>query len=99
MKPRPRDYIQHFLQRLETNETVILRDHKDNLLLPIFPFFQLVHVVNLEVTIELILQFEIAMKGVFIRVDGFLTLTIAEQDYSEDDVRRLSINLFEKMRF
>jgi hypothetical protein len=99
MKPRPRDYIQHFLQRLETNETVILRDHKDNLLLPIFPFFQLVLVVNLEVTIELILQFEIAMKGVFIRVDGFLTLTIAEQDYSEDDVRRLSINLFEKMRF
>ena len=99
MKPRPRDHIQHFLQRLETNETVILRDHKENLLLPIFPFFQLVHVVNLEETIELILQFEIAVKGVFIRVDGFLSLTIAEQDYSEDDVRRLSINLFENMRF
>lgn len=99
MKPRPRDYIQHFLQRLEKHEAIILRDYQDNLLLPIFPFFQLVHVVNLEGIIDLILQFEIATKGVFIRVDGFLTLTIAEQDYSEDDVRRLSINLFEKMRF
>lgn len=99
MKPTPRDYIEHFLQRLEKNEAVILRDYPDNLLLPIFPFFQLVHVINLDAIIALILQFEIAIKGVFIRVDGFLTLTIAEQDYSEDDVRRLSINLIETMRF
>jgi len=99
MKPRPHDYIESFLQHLEANEIIIFTDYKDNLLLPIFPFFQLVHVVNLEVIIELILQFELAMKGVFIRVDGFLTLTIAEQDYSEDDIRRLSINLFDNMRF
>ena len=99
MKTRTCDYIQQFLQRLEKNESVIFRDYPDNLLLPVFPFFQLIHLVNLEAVIDLIFQFEMASKGVFIRVDGFLTLTIAEQDYSEDNVRRLSINLFEKMRF
>ncbi|MBS0045040.1 hypothetical protein KFE26_22565 [Shewanella sp. M16] len=99
MKPTPPDDIEYFLQRLEKNEVVIFKNYPDNLLLPIFPFFQLVHVINLEAVLALILQFEIAMKGVFIRVDGFLTLTIAEQDYSEDDVRRLSINLIETMRF
>jgi len=93
------DYVVNFLQRLEKNESIMFRDYPENLLLPVFPFFQLIHLVNLEAVIDFILQFEIATNGVFIRVDGFLTLTIDEQYYSEDNVRWLSINLFEKMRF
>jgi hypothetical protein len=99
MESTKHDYIEIFLQRLEKNEEIILSDYHDHLLLPIFPFFQLVHVVNLEIVIDLILQFEIVINGVFIRVDGFMTLTIAEQDYSQDEVRRLTFNLLEKMRF
>lgn len=99
MKPIPRDYMEHFLHNLEKNEAVILNGYPDNLLLPIIPFFQLVHVINLDDIIALIFQFEIAIKGVFIRVDGFLSLTLAEEDYFEDDVRRLTINLIETMRF
>ncbi|AVI67764.1 hypothetical protein CKQ84_19000 [Shewanella sp. WE21] len=99
MKSSSPDYVIHFLQHLEKNEVVILGKYPNHLLLPILPFFQLVHVINLEAVIELILQFELVVKGVFIRVDGFLTLTIAEQDYSAENVRRLSINLIENMRF
>ncbi|AQS37655.1 hypothetical protein Sps_02501 [Shewanella psychrophila] len=99
MKSISLDGVERFLQRLEQNEKVIFRDYPDHLLLPIVPFFQLVHLGNLETVIEMILQFEIMTKGMFIRVDGFLTFTIVEQDYLEDEVRHFAINLFENMRF
>ncbi len=93
------DGIERFLLHLEQNEGIIFRDCPEHLLLPIMPFFQLVHLVNLEAVIKMLLQIEQMTQGMFIRVDGFITFTIVEQDYSERDVRQFSIKLFELMRF
>lgn len=62
-------------------------------------FFQLVHVCNTEQVIEQLNQFESVLGGYLIRVDGYLAFTCPEFSVREDDLRRLTLQLLEIMRF
>ncbi|CAH8234928.1 hypothetical protein VAE122_3040171 [Vibrio aestuarianus] len=64
------DEVEQFLLNLEHNEQRILSLCPDHLLLPTLPFFQLVHVINIEEVIKQLATIEIITGGQFIRVDG-----------------------------
>ncbi|MCF7505321.1 hypothetical protein L3V34_16000 [Vibrio sp. L3-7] len=49
--------------------------------------------------IELLNQFESVLGGYLIRVDGYLAFTCPEFSVREDDLRRLTLQLLEIMRF
>ncbi|MDE1211615.1 hypothetical protein [Vibrio aestuarianus] len=93
------DEVEQFLLNLEHNEQRILSLCPDHLLLPTLPFFQLVHVINIEEVIKQLATIEIITGGQFIRVDGYLTLAIEEQLYQSEELRCLTLQLFEIMRF
>ncbi|MCO4174553.1 hypothetical protein K8D10_22685 [Aeromonas veronii] len=94
-----RNEIEQFLLHIEQNEDVVFEQYTDYLLLPIVPFFQLVHVQNTQQVINNLLGFESASNGFFIRVDGYLTLACEDHSIRDDDLRRITIQLFETMRF
>lgn len=91
--------IEQFLLRLERNERDVFSHNLDHVLLPIVPFFQLVHVVNIDHVLRLLSQFEQGEGSALIRIDGFLTLAAEEKSIPNEDLRRWTINLFDAMRF
>ncbi|EGQ8095639.1 hypothetical protein G4T96_002170 [Vibrio cholerae] len=91
--------IEQFLLHIEQNEEVVFEQYTDYLLLPIVPFFQLVHVQNTQQVINGLLCFEPASNGFLIRVDGYLTLACEDHSIRDDDLRRITIQLLETMRF
>lgn len=90
---------EQFLLHLERNESVVYQEHPDYLLFTIVPFFQLVHVINTQQVIQYLLQFELRSNGLLIRLDGYLTLACHEKNIRDDELRRLTIQLLEIMRF
>lgn len=91
--------IEQFLLHLEQSERTVFSEYPDYLIYPILPFFQLVHVCNTEQVIEQLNQFESVLDGYLIRVDGYLAFTCPEFSAREDDLRRLTLQLLEIMRF
>ncbi len=91
--------IERFLLKLEQNEHEVLTHYPDHVLLPIIPFFQLVHVEDIELVLKQLSLFE-QRKGLFlIRLDGFVTLAADETNLQKDDLRRWIIQLIESMRY
>ncbi|RSD30304.1 hypothetical protein [Vibrio pectenicida] len=93
------DKVESFLLKIEQNEETVFSQYPDYVLYPIVPFFQLVHIHNHEQVIDKIIQFETILGGFLIRVDGYITLACPESSVLEDDLRRLTIQLLELMRF
>ena len=93
------DKVESFLLKIEQNEETVFSQHPDYVLYPVVPFFQLVHLHNIEQVIENLLRFESTLGGFLIRVDGYITLACPESTVLEDDLRRLTIQLLEVMRF
>ncbi|MDN3612031.1 hypothetical protein ACODM8_17760 [Vibrio ostreicida] len=91
--------IEQFLLDLEQSEQAVFSRYQDYVIYPIVPFFQLVHVSNIEQVMEQLSQFASVSSGYLIRVDGYLTLACAEFSIREDDLRRLTLQLLERMRF
>ncbi|MBU2895877.1 hypothetical protein [Vibrio hepatarius] len=91
--------IEIFLLKIEQNEEAVFSQHPDYVLYPVVPFFQLVHIHNIEQVIEKLHQFETTLGGFLIRVDGYVTLACPEFSVLEEDLRRLTIQLLEIMRF
>lgn len=96
---RELDQVESFLLKIEQNEDAVFSQHPDYVLYPVVPFFQLVHLHNIEQVIEKLHQFETTLGGYLIRVDGYITLACPESGVLEDDLRRLTIQLLEIMRF
>lgn len=91
--------IEQFLLHLEQNENVVYEQHAEYLLFSVVPFFQIVHVINTLRVIQQLLFIESQFSGLLIRVDGYLTLACHEQNRRDDELRRLTIQLLEIMRF
>lgn len=91
--------VEQFLLRLERNERDVFVHHPDHILVPIIPFFQLVHAVNVECVLIQLSRFEQEEGNALIRLDGFLTLAADEKNIRPDDLRRWIITLCESMRF
>ncbi|HGF7167853.1 TPA: hypothetical protein AB5F34_004021, partial [Vibrio mimicus] len=65
----------------------------------LIPFFQLVHVLNLDEIIWFLISLEQSLKGKLVRSEGYLMITLSDKVYVEEDLRRFTIQLLEKMRF
>ncbi|AYV25041.1 hypothetical protein L1D61_25700 [Vibrio mediterranei] len=91
--------IEQFLLDLEQSERTVFSQYPDYLIYPVVPFFQLVHVCNLEQVIEQLNRFQSVLGGYLIRADGYLAFTCPEFRVREDDLRRLTLQLLEIMRF
>ncbi|GIA54395.1 hypothetical protein VCSRO39_3308 [Vibrio cholerae] len=91
--------VEQFLLHLEQNEGIVFEQYLDYVLLPIIPFFQLIHVQNTLQVINRLHCFEPASNSFLIRVDGYLTLACEEHSIRYDDFRRITIQLLETMRF
>ncbi len=91
--------VEQFLLHLEQNEGIVFEQYLDYVLLPIIPFFQLIHVQNTLQVINRLQCFEPASNSFLIRVDGYLTLACEEHSIRYDDFRRITIQLLETMRF
>ncbi|WP_434525699.1 hypothetical protein [Photorhabdus asymbiotica] len=94
-----KDHIESFLLRLENNEEQVFEFFQDYLLLPILPFFQLVHIVNTEEIMEELANIDKTFDSMMIRVDGYLTVAIAEKNYQEKELRNMVIHILQIMRF
>ncbi len=91
--------IEQFLLHLELNERMIFSQHPDYFIYPIVPFFQLVYVCNTEQMIKGLDRFESELGGYLMRSEGYLSFTCPEFNVDEDDLRRLTIQLLEIIRF
>ncbi len=91
--------VEQFLLNLENSEKRIFEHCPENLLLPIIPFFQLVEVINLIEVLGVVGEYEATSKGVFVRVDGYLTLSVADQDFNLEGVRLFCKRLCDSMRY
>ena len=91
--------IEQFLFNLEQNEKTVFSEHPDYFIYPLIPFFQIVHVLNIEDVLTQLNQIEVVLGGYLIRVDGYLVYTCSEFGVREEDLRRLTIQLLEIMRF
>ena len=91
--------IEQFLLKLERNELDVFVRYPDYILLPIIPFFQLVHTENIEVVLERLSHFEQGDSQFLIRLDGFVTLVIDEANFRKDDLRHQMFQLLESMRY
>ncbi|WP_036773138.1 hypothetical protein [Photorhabdus australis] len=94
-----KDHIESFLQRLENNEEQVFEFFQDYLLLPILPFFQLIYIVNTEEIIEALANIDKTFDSMMIRVDGYLTVAISENNYQEKELRNMVIHILQIMRF
>ncbi|EGQ8131803.1 hypothetical protein CGI04_06865 [Vibrio parahaemolyticus] len=91
--------IERFLLKLERNEREVLTHYPDYVLLPIIPFFQLVHVEDIELVLKQFSPFEQGEGQFLIRLDGFVTLAADETSLQIDDLRRWTLQLLESMRY
>ncbi|ARR51739.1 hypothetical protein ETN89_20995 (plasmid) [Photobacterium damselae subsp. damselae] len=91
--------IEQFLLRLEENEQFVFNYRQDDRILAILPFFQLVHVLNLNEIIRFLALLEQLMRGKLVRSNGYLMIALSDDVYDEEELRRLTIQLLEKMRF
>ncbi|EKN4037952.1 hypothetical protein NUF46_004283 [Yersinia enterocolitica] len=93
------DYIERFLSRLESNETHIFNFCTDFLFIPIFPFFQLVHILNMEEVIDELTKIDSVFNSLMIRVDGYLSLALDEVNYDEKMMKNMVTHVLNIMRF
>lgn len=91
--------LEEFLLKLERNERDVFNRYPEHILIPIIPFFQLVHVVNIELVLTLLSHFEQGESNILIRLDGFLTLAADETSIRNEDFRRWILHLLESMRY
>ncbi len=91
--------IERFLLKLERNEREVFTHYPDHVLLPIIPFFQLVHVEDIELVLKQLSLFEQGEGQFLIRLDGFVTLAADETSLRRDDLRRWTLQLIESMRY
>ncbi len=91
--------IERFLLKLERNEHEVFTHHPDHLLLPIIPFFQLVHVEDIELVLKQLSLFEQGKGQFLIRLDGFVTLAADGTNLQKEDLRRWTLQLIESMRY
>ncbi|HDI3264683.1 TPA: hypothetical protein PMC50_003331 [Vibrio cholerae] len=91
--------VEQFLLHLEQNEGIVFEQYPNYVLLPVIPFFQLIHVQNVLQVIDRLHCFEPVSNGFLIRVDGYLTLACEERSIRDDNFRRITIQLLETMRF
>ncbi|EGR0570502.1 hypothetical protein E8L98_15690 [Vibrio cholerae] len=91
--------IEQFLLKLEKNEQLVFNDCPDDRILPLIPFFQLVHVLNLDEIIRFLISLEQSLQGKLVRSEGYLMITLSDDVYDEEELRRSTIQLLEKMRF
>ncbi|KAA1195504.1 hypothetical protein [Photorhabdus heterorhabditis] len=94
-----KDHIESFLLRLENNEEQVIEFFQDYLLFPILPFFQLVHIVNTEEIMEALANIDKTFDSMMIRVDGYLTAVISENNYQEKELINMVIHILQIMRF
>lgn len=91
--------IEEFLFNLELNEDHVFDDFPSHLVLRIMPFFQLVHVLNIEEVIVRLMLFESAFSGKLIRVEGYITLAVDQNMVSKGKMICLINKLYGLMRF
>ncbi|QFQ77496.1 hypothetical protein F9277_08775 [Vibrio harveyi] len=91
--------IEQFLLKLELNEREVFAHYPDHVLLPIIPFFQLVHVEDIELVLKQLSLFEQGKGQFLIRLDSFVTLAANETSLRRDDLRRWTLQLIDSMRY
>lgn len=91
--------LEEFLLKLERNERDVFSLYPEHILIPIIPFFQLVHIVNIDLVLRLLNHFEQGENSILIRLDGFLTLAADETSIRNEDLRRWTLQLLESMRY
>ncbi|EKT64612.1 hypothetical protein [Providencia burhodogranariea] len=91
--------VEFFLAYIEKNEKHIFQFCLDDLLYPIIPFYQLIYVLNIEDVIKALIRIDKQFDSRLIRVDGYLTIAMAEQNYQEAEFKRSVIHILKMMRF
>lgn len=91
--------VENFLLNLELNERMVFKDCPRHLVLHLMPFFQLVHVLNVDEVIGGLMLFERVFSGKLIRVEGYITLAVDEHMVSEDKMCNLINKLYSLARF
>ncbi|WP_336934433.1 hypothetical protein [Vibrio cholerae] len=91
--------IEQFLLKLERNELLVFNDCPDDRILPLMPFFQLVHVLTLDEIMRFLISLEESLQGKLVRSEGYLMITLPDHVYDEEKLRIFTTQLQEKMRF
>ncbi|GHW44590.1 hypothetical protein VCSRO56_3571 [Vibrio cholerae] len=91
--------IEQFLLKLERNELLVFNDCPDDRILPLIPFFQLVHVLTLDEIMRFLISLEESLQGKLVRSEGYLMITLPDHAYDEEKLRIFTTQLQEKMRF
>ncbi|MCX8986014.1 hypothetical protein [Citrobacter portucalensis] len=91
--------VEEFLLNLEMNERHVFEDCPEHLVLHIMPFFQLVHVINVDEIIVRLMLFESVFSGKLIRVEGYITLVVDEHMVSKEKMCYLINKLYGLMWF
>lgn len=91
--------VENFLAYIEQNEKHVFQFCLDDMLYPIIPFYQLTYVFNIEDVIQALMNIDKQFDSRLIRVDGYLTIVMAEQNYQETEFKRSVIHILKMMRF
>lgn len=91
--------IETFLAYIEQNEKHVFQFCLDDMLYPIIPFYQLIYVLNIEDVIHELMSIDEQFASRLIRVDGYLTSVMAEENYHEAEFKRSVIHILKMMRF
>lgn len=91
--------IENFLAYIEKNEKYVFQFCLDDMLYPIIPFYQLIYVFNIEEVIHALMRIDKQFDSRLIRVNGYLTVVMAEQNYQEAEFKRSIIHILKMMRF
>ncbi|EKT60080.1 hypothetical protein [Providencia sneebia] len=91
--------IESFLDYIEKNEKHVFQNCLDDAIYPIIPFYQLVYVLNVEDTIKELIDIDKQFNSKLIRVDGYLTAVMAEENYQKKEFTNSVIHILKMMRF
>lgn len=83
------NYIEGFLIHLEKNEEKV-GAYPNHIIVPMFPFFNLLYCVNLKTVIKEIYFLESSSNGIIIRYNNYISIAIDDVDVER---RQLSISL------
>lgn len=93
------ELIEFFLAYIEKNEKQVFQFCLDDMLYPIVPFYQLIYVLNIEDVMEALMSIDKQFDSKLIRVEGYLTIAMAEENYQEAEFKRKVIHILKMMRF
>ncbi|AWS50752.1 hypothetical protein AM461_07980 [Providencia rettgeri] len=91
--------VEHFLAYLEENEKYVFEFCLDESIYPIIPFYQLIYISNIQEVIKVLIRMDEKFKSRLIRIDGYLTVVMDEQNYQAMEFKYHVVQLLKMMRF